>query len=266
MDMQTSAQVGPSQLEYARWGSGSPLLFIHGLTFDRSTWEVIIERLADRFTCVAVDLPGHGGSTGTQRSIADVALAIHDLLGGLDVGPPVVIGHSMGAAVAAIYSAHHPTRGLVMVDQSPYIRPFAVMLRQFEPALRGENFRAAFEPIRQTIGVELLPEPQRSSILVSQRIDQDLVLGYWAEVLTTSPDELQARIDRDMEAISVPVLAVFGQTIDAATRNHLLGHVTSAEIEEWDGLGHMVHLMDPDRFANRLNEFANRCFSETTPP
>jgi pimeloyl-ACP methyl ester carboxylesterase len=265
MDMQTSAQVDPSHFEYARRGRGSPLLFIHGLTFDRSTWEVIIERLADRFTCVAVDLPGHGGSSGTPGSMTEVALGIHDLLGGLGVGRPVVVGHSMGAAVAAIYSAHHPTRGLVMVDQAPYIRPFAVMLRQFEPALRGENFRDAFEPIRKTIGVELLPEPQRSSILARQRIDQDLVLSYWEEVLTTSPDELQARIDRDMEAVSVPVLAVFGRTIDAATRNHLLGHVSSAEIEEWDGLGHMVHLMDADRFANRLAEFANRCFSETTP-
>ena len=165
----------------------------------------------------------------------------------------------MGGALAGIYAERHPVAGLVLVDQAPYIRPFAAMVHQFEPALRSDNFRAAFEPIRQTIGVELLPEPERMSILAGQRIDQDLILSYWDEMLRVTPDELQARIDLELKAISVPVLAVFGQTIDAATREHLAGHLPAAEIEEWPGLGHMVHLMEPERFARRLAEFANRC-------
>jgi pimeloyl-ACP methyl ester carboxylesterase len=251
-------------LDYDCRGAGSPLLFIHGLTFDRSTWDPVVERLADRFTCVAVDLPGHGGSGGSPQVLDDVALALHHLLGELGIEPPVVVGHSMGGAVAAICAAHHRVRGLVLVDSAPYVRPVAAVVHQFESALRSENFRAAFEPIRETIGVELLPEPQRTAILAGQRIDQDLILGYWDELLSTTPDELQARIDRELKAISVPVLAVFGQTIDAATREHLTGHLPSAEIEEWPGLGHLVHLMDPERFASRLAEFAKKCFS-TSP-
>ncbi|HLY36260.1 MAG TPA: alpha/beta hydrolase, partial [Candidatus Limnocylindria bacterium] len=222
-----------AQLDYDCRGAGSPLLFIHGLTFDRSTWDPIVEPLADQFTCVAVDLPGHGGTDGPPQGLDDIAVAINRLLGELGIEPPVMVGHSMGAAIASIYAAHHRTRGLVLVDQAPYFRPFAAMVHQLEPSLRGENFRAAFEPIRQTIGVELLPEPQRTSLLAGQRIDRELVLGYWAELLSTTPDQLQARIDRELNAISVPVLAVFGQTIDAATREHLLGHLPAAEIEEW---------------------------------
>jgi pimeloyl-ACP methyl ester carboxylesterase len=252
------------QLDYDCRGAGSPLLFIHGLTFDRSTWGPIVEQLTDRFTCVAVDLPGHGESQGPHRRVDDVALAVHHLLGGLAIEAPVVIGHSMGGAIAAGYVAHHSARGLVMVDQAPYIRPFAAMLHQFEPALRSESFRAAFEPIRQTIGVELLPEPQRSSILARQRIDQELILSYWNEVLDTTPDEMQARIDCEMRAVAVPALAVFGQTLDAKTSEHLRGHLLSVETEEWPDLGHMVHLMEPERFARRLAEFATRCFS-TSP-
>lgn len=255
----TSA-AAPVELDYERRGAGPPLLFIHGLTFDRSSWEPIVERLVDSFTCVTVDLPGHGGSGGSGRNSADVVRASRDLLDKLGIEAPVVIGHSMGGAFAGMYAARHPASGLVLVDQAPYIRPFAAMLHQFEPALRGENFRDVFEPIRQSIGVELLPEPQRSSILASQRIDQELVLAYWDEVLDTTPDEMQARIDEDMKAISVPVLAVFGHTIDAATREHLTGHSPSAEIVEWDGLGHMVHLMEPERFARQVAEFARRCF------
>lgn len=251
-----------AQLDYDCRGAGPPLLFIHGLTFDRSTWEPIAERLADRFTCVAVDLPGHGGSDGPPpRDLADVAVTISHLLRELGIEPPVVVGHSMGAVIASIYTGHHPTRGLALVDQAPYLRPFAMMAHQLAPALRSENFRRAFEPVRQTIGVELLPEPQKTTILAGQRIDQDLILGYWDELLTTTPEDLQARVDRDLNAVSVPVLAVFGQTLDATTRAHLLDHLPATEIEEWPGLGHMVHLMEPERFAQRLATFADKCFS-----
>jgi pimeloyl-ACP methyl ester carboxylesterase len=263
MSEHTTQAADTVRLDYGCRGAGCPLLFIHGLTFDRSTWEPIIDQLADRFTCVAVDLPGHGGSDGPPRVLDDVALAIHHLLGELGVEPPVVVGHSAGGALAAIYAAHHPARGLVLVDQAPYVRPFAAMLHQLEPALRSDNFRAAFEPIRQTIGVELLPEPQRTAILAGQRIDQDLILGSWDEVLSITPDELQARIDLDLKGIAVPALGVFGQIIDATTREHLLTNLPSAEIEEWAGLGHMVHLMEPERVARRLANFANRCFSIT---
>jgi pimeloyl-ACP methyl ester carboxylesterase len=261
MPEHTTHVADSGQLDYDCRGAGSPLLFLHGLTFDRSSWEPIIDQLAGRFTCVAVDLPGHGGSGGLGRDLDEVALSIHHLLDELGIDPPVVVGHSMGAALAGIYAARHPVAGLVLVDQAPYVRPFAAMVHQFEPALRGQNFQAAFEPIRKTIGVELLPEPLRTSILAGQRIDQDLILSYWDELLRTTPEELQARIDRETDATSVPVLAVFGQTIDSATREHLLGHLSSAQIEEWPDLGHMVHLMEPERFARRLAEFANGCFS-----
>jgi pimeloyl-ACP methyl ester carboxylesterase len=259
MSEHTTQPAHAMHLDYDCRGAGLPLLFIHGLTFDRSTWEPIIDQLTDGFTCVAVDLPGHGGSEGPVLGFDDIVQAIHDLLDDLGIGPPVAVGHSMGAALAGSYAAQHPTRGLIMVDQAPYIGPFATMLQQLEPALRSENFQAVFEPIRRTIGVELLPEPQRTSILAAQRIDQDLILSYWDELLRTTPDELQARIDRDLNAISVPVLAVFGHAIDAATREHLLGHLPTAEIEEWPDLGHMVHLVDPQRFAHRVAEFSTTC-------
>jgi pimeloyl-ACP methyl ester carboxylesterase len=254
-----------TQLDYDCRGTGSPLLFVHGLTFDRSTWEPIVVQLTEQFTCIAVDLPGHGGSEGPPQALGDVVPVVHDLLDELGIEAPVVVGHSMGGVLASIFAAHHRVRGLVLVDQAPYVLPFAAMIRQLEPALRSANFRAAFEPIRQSMGVEQLPEQQRTSILAGQRIDQDLILGYWDEVLRTTPDQVQARRDLELKAILAPVLAVFGHAIDATTREHLLAHLPSAQIEEWPGLGHMLHLMEPARFARLLADFATRCFSAADP-
>jgi pimeloyl-ACP methyl ester carboxylesterase len=254
-----------AHLAYDFRGSGAPLVFIHGVTFDRSTWGPIVERLASRHHCIAVDLPGHGESDGPPRPLDQLADAMNGLLNELEIESPLVVGHSMGAAVAAIYAANYPVRGVVLVDQATLVRPFAELAHQLEPALRSEHFHAAFEPIRQSIGVELLPEPQRSEIASRQRIQQDLILGYWDEMLTATPDDLQARIDREAQAISAPLLAVFGQTLDQQTREHLVRCVPWAEIEEWPGRGHMVHLVEPDRFSSRLAEFAETCFQPVRP-
>ena len=173
----------PGRLAYESEGSGQPLVFIHGLTFDRTSWQPITGRLAGEYRCVAVDLPGHGDSDGPPRPLDETAAAIHRLLDELGIERPVVVGHSMGAAVAGIYAAAYTVRGVVDVDQPLYVRPFAELLRTLGPALRGDGFAAAFEPFRQSIGVDRLPEPQRSRVAARQRLRQDLVIGYWDEML-----------------------------------------------------------------------------------
>jgi pimeloyl-ACP methyl ester carboxylesterase len=240
-------------------GSGPPILLIHGLTFDRLTWQPIIDRLADRYSCIAVDLPGHGDSDGPPLLLNDVASTVHRLLRELAIDRPVVVGHSMGAAVAGIYASTYPVAGVVMVDQAPFVRPFAELVQSLEPFLRSENFATAFEPIRQSIGLDLMPEPLRSEIAARQRIRRDLVIGYWDEIMQTAPDQLQARIDRSISAIDAPCLGVFGRTLADPEREHLLRLLPSAEVEEWPGSGHMVHLVEPGRFAVRLATFAKRC-------
>src|SRR5882724_11688223 len=49
-------------IAYDRTGDGPPIVFVHGLTYDRGMWEPVIEKLNGSFTCVNIDLPGHGES------------------------------------------------------------------------------------------------------------------------------------------------------------------------------------------------------------
>jgi pimeloyl-ACP methyl ester carboxylesterase len=56
-----------------------------------------------------------------------------------------------------------------------------------------------------------------------------------------------------------PCLGIFGHELAASDREYIEARVANAEIVEWPGQGHMVHLVDPDRFAERLASFIDYC-------
>jgi pimeloyl-ACP methyl ester carboxylesterase len=68
-------------ISYDVAGHGPLVVFVHGLTSFRQTWDPVTTLLAEEFTCVRLDLRGHGASSRTrsrvwhsffQRSIMDV--------------------------------------------------------------------------------------------------------------------------------------------------------------------------------------------------
>lgn len=252
-------------LAYDVRGAGAPIVLVHGLTFDRTAWTPIIDRLAEEFCCISVDLPGHGDSAGPPAPLPDVAGEIHRLLESLGVDRPVVVGHSMGAIVALLYAAAYPVAGVVDIDQPLGVGPFVERLRQLESALRGETFAEAFEPFRRSIGVDDLPEPERTRVAATWRIEQRLVMGYWDEVIQLGPEPTQQALDAAAGAVSVPFLGVFGHDLDAGQERRLLELVPQAELELWPGRGHLVHLVEPDRFAWRLASFARHCADPGAP-
>ena len=254
--------VAPStRLAYEERGMGVPVEFIHGLTFNRHNWDPLVEHLSGRFRCVASDLPGHGESAGLPQSFAEVGHRVHALVADLGIARPIVVGDSFGGAVASFYAATFPVAGVVNVDQPLDMRPFLGLLRQVAPALHGPDFAAAFEPIRQSIGVELLPEPLHSDTLVAiaDTVRQDLVLAYWDEALRRSPEDLQAEADATARRIAAPYFAVFGHRLGEEDSAALRAQIPHLELEEWPDRGHMVHLMAPDRFADRLAAFVDAC-------
>lgn len=104
----------------AQWGTGTPVLAVHGLSANHRTWPPMVRHLGDDVHVVAADLRGRGGSAalsgpfGMSTHAADM-IAILDAL---DIDQALVVGHSMGAFVAATMAVEHPGRvsGLVLVD------------------------------------------------------------------------------------------------------------------------------------------------------
>jgi pimeloyl-ACP methyl ester carboxylesterase len=263
MQMPTGAH-GHFPLAYQMSGAGIPVVFLHGLTFERGSWQPIMGCLAERVLGITLDLPGHGESRGSGLSLEHLAALIRAQLDELGVERPVVVGHSMSGGLAMAYAAEHPVRGAVTIDGPPDVRPFAALVRTLEPALRGEGFEETFRTVFQaSMGLELLPAGVRSTVLAGQRIQQDLVLDYWTELLSTQPDVLQARIDCLIEAIDSPVLGIFGRELAPPDRERL-ARIPGAAWEIWPGHGHFVHLLEPSRFADRLLTFVDHC--EATAP
>jgi pimeloyl-ACP methyl ester carboxylesterase len=108
------------ELAYGRWAGPDPIVAIHGLTASHLNFIGIAERLDGRRGLLAMDLRGRGdsdkpgGPYGLEQHARDVAAAMRNL----GLGPSVVIGHSMGAYVAAALVAHAPelVSGVVLLD------------------------------------------------------------------------------------------------------------------------------------------------------
>src|SRR4029453_1342183 len=113
----------------------------------------------------------------------------------LGIEKPIVVGHSMSGAFACLYAATHATRGVAVVDNGPDIRPFAQLVRQVEPLLRGPPFADPWRSFEAPLGLERPPGHMRAVVLENHDVRQDLVLGYWETMLRTDPSELQAWID-----------------------------------------------------------------------
>jgi pimeloyl-ACP methyl ester carboxylesterase len=259
MPVQTERPRTGGLLAHDIHGIGVPVVLLHGLTFDRASWRPVVQRLGEDVMSIALDLPGHGMSGGEPVSLDDAAAEVHATLTAIGVDRPIVVGHSMAAAIGMIYAAAHPVRGVVDIDNPVDIRPFAALVQRLEPRLRGDDFNTAFQPFQQSMGLNRLPAPMRDELLARQNVSQDLVLGYWQDVLRTDPTQLQTRIDATTAAIHAPFLAVFGRALAPQDRDHLRGRMPDAEIEEWPDGGHFVHLAQSDRFTDRLRAFVDDC-------
>lgn len=84
-------------------GQGPCLLLLHGTAAATHSWRDLASLLAQHFTLIAPDLPGHGFTSSLPQarvSLAGFSEALRALLNKLQVSPDLVLGHSAGAAIA----------------------------------------------------------------------------------------------------------------------------------------------------------------------
>jgi 2-(acetamidomethylene)succinate hydrolase len=105
-------------------GSGTPILFVHGFSHNRSVWEKFMADLPESLRPISIDLRGHGESPWSPHAaydLYDYARDLPRLLDALSIERAIVVGHSLGGNVATLFGASAPRRlaALVLVDTGP---------------------------------------------------------------------------------------------------------------------------------------------------
>ena len=84
------------------------LFFIHGSGSDHSAWSHQYARLHKKYNIVAINLPGHGRSGGKgEKDVRRYCVWVKKLLDVLDLNGAVLVGHSLGAAIALRFAINY---------------------------------------------------------------------------------------------------------------------------------------------------------------
>jgi len=114
------AEIQGVRLHYLTAGHGAPLLLLHGYAETSLMWRPLMPSLAERFTIIAPDLPGIGGSAipADGLDMKAAAVRIHALMSSLGFRQAEVVGHDIGLMVAYAYAAMYSaeTTKLVVMD------------------------------------------------------------------------------------------------------------------------------------------------------
>ena len=245
--------------DYGRSDDRPPLILLHGMTFDRTTWRDIVpelQRIDPGGRVVAIDLPGHGQSPDQATyELEDAACLLHRVVQEAGLTAPVVAGHSAGGLLATIYAARYPTRGVVNIDQPLETARFATLVGSLAARLRGPDFPVVWQMFYDSFHVELLPPGAQDLVRATCRPRQQVVLGYWRQLLEQPIAEVTAMVEQataTLRASGVPYLHVAGDDLDPDYRQWLGVRLPAATVEVWPRTGHLPHLADPQRFARRL--------------
>ena len=121
-------------------GSGPVALLLHGTGAATHSWARLAPGLAERFTVVAPDLPGHGFSDlppATAMSLPGMAAGVSALLAELGLQPDLAVGHSAGAAVLCRMCLDGKIAPKLLVSLNGALLPFRGLPGQvFSPMAR----------------------------------------------------------------------------------------------------------------------------------
>lgn len=113
-------------LAFERYGSGEPLVLVHGVTHRRQAWYPVLDQLAEQREVVLVDLPGHGQSPDLVTDGRPVADVLRDefksFLDAQGLDRPHVAGNSLGGMVALYAGVHGHARSATALSPAGFWR------------------------------------------------------------------------------------------------------------------------------------------------
>lgn len=250
-------------------GDGPPVVMIHGLAGQLSHYTYgIAARLEDAFRVIAVDRPGSGHSTRAPDACAGLshqAAALAALIERLGLERPLVVGHSLGGAVALTLALEHPQHvgGLALI--APLTRMQDTVPPVFEgltvrsPGLRRllawtlavpSSIRHGRAALDQVFGPEASPADfgSRGGALLGLRPEAYLAAARDLQALPDCLPQLQER----WQDLRLPISVLYGRDDRIlswqANGRDLVARVPGARLDLVDG-GHMLPVTQPEACA-----------------
>jgi pimeloyl-ACP methyl ester carboxylesterase len=240
---------------------GRPLVLLHGLLGRAANFGAAQARLAARRRVLALDLRGHGGSPHARPiDYPSMAADVADTLRALDVGPCVLLGHSMGGKVAMTLASRAPeaVAALLVADIAPVAYPShfgghvaAMRALDLAPGLTRAGADAA---LRAAI-------PDRA---VRQFLLQNLRVGAapaWAcdlEGIAAGLPDIEAWPDPGGVYPGPALFLTGGRSAYVRPEGWAAARALfpAATLETLPDAGHWVHAEDPDGFVAAVDRFA----------
>jgi pimeloyl-ACP methyl ester carboxylesterase len=267
---------------YGERGSGHPIVLVHGCFTSSSLWQNVLPRLPKGHRVLVLDLLGHGRSdppSTAAMTVAAHAARLDQLLDVMGVREVMLVGHGMGAAIAARVAHQHPDRIAHLMLVNPTLL-----------AARAEDARLS-RKIRRVAALVWLWQ-RLSPAWVASALHAALLPGFahrdrGARVLDVYLKPFRARDGRDAAcaqlqaldrsrgdtvdalapgALSCPTALVLGDTdpfLDVARRDRLTASLEAATghplaVHLLPGVAHMAPEEAPDRLGTLVGELITR--------
>ncbi|MGK3996296.1 alpha/beta fold hydrolase [Sorangium sp. So ce1024] len=242
------------------------VVLLHGIGSSALPYAPVLQRLRRRARrVVAAEAPGHGWSAPPASALTPECLttAMNELLDRELDEPAIVVGNSLGGAVAVNFALSSPdrVRGLVLASPAGACMDepeLAALLGTFRLRSRADT-RAFFARLYHRV-------PWFTPFVagdVMRMFARESIVSF-----TSSARCEHAFTPEQLASLAMPILLIWGRSdrlMPSANleyyRRHLPPH---AEIEEPEGIGHCPHVDDPRRFAERVAAFAEAVVSRGT--
>ncbi len=219
-----------------------PVVLIHGYSGDLNNWLFNIEAIAAKAPVIAVDLPGHGGSTKDVRdgSLDALAVDVAAALDALGVKRATLVGHSLGAAVAMRLATLKPefAQGLVLI--SPAYLPGGALNAAFLDGVVDAQKAKSLKPVLEM----LVADPA----MISRDMVEDMIKFKRMDGADEALAKLRDRMISGADAAAIDLAGLPAAHVIASKDDRIVGAPDERALPpgwrvSWiDGAGHLPHL------------------------